>query len=389
MSIQPSQTWQLHNPTRVHFGAGARAVVPALLADAKVLAVSTRRGRAQFTADPVLGPLAERLTWVDTVSANPGLAETAAEIDRLAGQPFDSVLAFGGGSAMDAAKALAAALTPGLATRDLATLIARPAEHLTRPLLPIHAITTTSGTGAEVTPFATIWDHQRKKKLSLASPLLFPATAIVDPELTYDLPRNATLSTGLDAMNQAFESVWNRNRNRVTTLWAGQAIALALEALPRLHADLGDRDARAMIAEASLLAGLCISQTRTAICHSISYPLTAHFDVPHGLACAFSMGAVAHEVLERAPDCLDTVATLCGCNDATQLVNRLDRLLEQLRGGEEVAVQIPSTAALLTLRDEMYTPGRSDNFVLPVDSETLERILRMAMTTQSRRRTVK
>ena len=375
MPIEPAQPWSFHNPVKVHFGAECRKVLAGLLAGRKLLVVTTARGRAQFTADPHLGTLQSDITWVDSVSPNPGLTETQAEIDRLAGQEFDAVLAFGGGSAMDAAKALAAALTPGLACRDLATLIADPGTHLDRPLLPIHAVTTTSGTGAEVTPFATIWDHENRRKLSLASPRLFPLTAIVDPDLTHGLPRAATLSTSLDALNQAFESVWNRNRTPMTTLMAARAIGLALQAIPRLAADLDDHGARTMIAESSLLAGLCISQTRTAICHAMSYPLTAHFGIPHGLACAATMSAAAHEVLDHAPEGLAEVAALNGMADAGALVARLDAVLEGVGLRAMIAADLPDRAAVLALRDEMFTPGRSDNFILPVNHDILGRII--------------
>ena len=370
-----SQPWNFHNPVNVLFGAESRKALVNQLSGQKLLVVTTARGRAQFTADHHLGSIKADLTWVDSVSPNPGLTQTQAEIDRLASQRFDAVLAFGGGSAIDAAKALAAALSPGLGCRDLATLIAQPGLHLDRALLPLHAVSTTSGTGAEVTPFATIWDHENRKKLSLASPRLFPITAVVDPELTHDLPPDATLSTSLDAMNQAFESVWNRNRSPVTTLMAARAIKLSLEAIPRLHATPADHSARAQIAEASLLAGLCISQTRTAICHSMSYPLTAHFDVPHGLACAFSMAAVAELVVEKAPAGLNEVAALTGHGSADILVGALKSMLNGLDLKTRCKALLPNTEAILALRGEMHTPGRADNFVLPMDEATMLRII--------------
>lgn len=376
MPSSPSQSWTFQSPTRVQFGLGARAALAPLLAGKSVLIVTTTRGRRQFSADPVLGPIAASniVTWVDSVTPNPGLAQTQAQIDRLVGQRFDAVVAFGGGSAMDAAKALAAALTPGLATRDLATLIAAPAQYLTGPLLPVHALPTTSGTGSEVTPFATVWDHARKKKLSLASPALFPATAIVDPQLTYGLPAAATLSTSLDALNQAFESLWNRNRSPLTTLMAARAIGLALDAIPRLHADLTDHAARVLIAESSLMAGLCISQTRTAICHSISYPLTAHFGLDHGFACAFTMRAVADLCLDGAPEGLEAAAQLSGHGSARRLVAALREVLAVVDLDRATAI-LPDRAALCALADEMTTPGRSDNFILPINDATLRSIL--------------
>lgn len=377
MNPVPTRCWQFRNPVHVCFGAGSRAALPPLIKGQRILVVTTRRGRAQFLADPVLKTLANtNITWVDSVASNPGLVETQAEIDRLASQTFDQIIAFGGGSAMDVAKALSAALTPGLRTHDLAALIARPNDHLDRPLVPVHAVPTTAGTGAEVTPFATIWDHSNHKKFSLASPRLFPVTAVVDPELTYNMPELATFSTGLDAMNQAFESVWNRNRTPLTILMAARAIPLALEALPRLKSDLTDHKARALIAEASLLAGMCISQTRTALCHSISYPITAHFDMPHGLACTFSMSAIAQAVLADAPQGLDDVARLSGQGDAAVLVGRLDAVLDTVGLSTLTARWLPEPrSALLDLCDEMVTPGRADNFVLPVDTNFLADII--------------
>jgi phosphonate metabolism-associated iron-containing alcohol dehydrogenase len=368
-------SWSFYNPVKIHFGTKSRTILKNELAGQKLLVVTTMRGREQFKADPILGALQAEIVWVVSVNSNPSLTETQIEINRLVGQNFDAVVAFGGGSAMDVAKALAAALTPGLRCRDLATLIAQPELHLDRPLLTIHAVTTTSGTGSEVTPFATIWDHENRKKLSLTSDFLFPTTAIVDPELTYDLPLAVTLSTSLDAMNQAFESVWNRNRNPVTTRLAARAIELSFEAIPQLAADIDNHTARALIAEASLLAGLCISQTRTAICHSISYPLTAHFGLTHGMACAFTMGAVADLVLENAPESLAEIAALNGLKTAEALIAQLHSLLYEINLSSQCHATLPSTKALLELRGEMHTIGRADNFILEVSNETLKYVL--------------
>lgn len=377
MTLTGGADWTFHNPTRIRFGAGSRSALAALIAGKSVLIVTTQRGRRQFLEDPVLRASIDgsRTSWVDSVEPNPGLAETQAEIDRLKGQDFACIVAFGGGSAMDAAKALAAALSRGATTSDLASLIAAPATTLGAAALPIHALPTTSGTGAEVTPFATIWDHARKAKLSLTSPLLFPATAIVDPELAYALPMGATLSTGLDALNQAFESVWNRNRSAMTMTLAARAIDLSLSALDRLHHDLEDHGARIAMSESSMLAGLCISQTRTAVCHAISYPLTAHFGLSHGMACAFTMAAVSQRVLAHAPHLLEAVAERTGDGSGAALVERLTGVLARIDVPGVAAKAIPDLAALLDLRGEMYTPGRSDNFVLPVTNDLLGELL--------------
>lgn len=369
------QPWAFHNPTRLRFGAGSRKELLPLVKGGRVLVVTSAGGRKRFEADGALGGLDAEIEWLDSVAENPGLADVQAAIDARAETDYDAVIAFGGGSAMDAAKALTAALSPSVACRDLATLVASPGAYLTSPLLPLYAIPTTSGTGSEVTPFATLWDYGARKKLSLASPWLFPAAAIVDPELVYSLPHWPTFSTGLDALNQAFESVWNRQRTPLTLLMAARGIRLALEALPRLHQDLDDHEARGRMAEASLLAGLCISQTRTAICHSISYPLTAHFGVPHGLACAFTMGKVARLCDRQHPNTLTELAPLAGFSSSTALVEALCDLLGVIGVEARVRSMVPSSTAALALRAEMYTPGRSDNFVLPVSDALIDELI--------------
>lgn len=368
-------SWDFHNPVRVAFGTGCRSRLVPQLHGHRLVIVSTARGRDQLMHDPHLAALGAGAFWVDSVTPNPGLAETQAEIDRLVGHDFDAILAFGGGSAMDAAKALAAALTPGIATHDLHQLITAPAEYLVAPTVPVHAIPTTSGTGAEVTPFATIWDHNNRKKLSLASPLLFPTTATVDPELTHGSPRDVALSTGLDALNQAFESLWNRNRTPLSQMVASRAVGLALGALPRLAASPEDTAARVGMAEASLLAGMAISQTRTALCHSISYPLTAHFGLAHGWACAVTMVAVAELAFAAAPVLFDQVARMADIGTAADLLARLQEVTRALGVREIARRSIPDIAAVLTLLPEMFTPGRSDNFIIPVESGQLETIL--------------
>lgn len=367
--------WDFYNPVRVYFGSECRSVLGSKLAGLKVLVVTTLRGREQFVKDPILSNINAEFVWVTSVTSNPSLAQIQFEIDRLAGNSYDAVLAFGGGSAIDAAKALAAALTPGQRSRDLATLIASPELHLTRPILNIYAVTTTSGTGSEVTPFATIWDHDNRKKLSLTSDKLFPTAAIVDPELTYTLPRAETLSTGLDALNQAFESVWNHNRTSVSTLLAARAIGLALKAIPKLAANIENQEARNWLSEASVLSGLCISQTRTAICHSISYPLTAHFGIAHGLACAFTMGAVADLVLKNSPLGLAEVAVLNNLPTPNALVEKLNDVLSASNLSAECHARLPSVEALLGLRAEMHTKGRADNFVLEINDKLLYDVL--------------
>lgn len=371
--FHPQPGWGFYNPVKLTVGRGCRQALVEQLADQTLLVVTTRRGRRQLTEDALLGALVtqNRVMWVDSVRENPGLTDLQAEIDRLEGVAFDAVIAFGGGSAMDAAKALNVALAPECRAHSLQTLLAEPALHASARPKPLYTMTTTSGTGSEVTPFATVWHHEIKKKLSLAGPAVWPMAAFVDAALTDSVPLTATISTGLDAINQAAESLWNRTANPITLGYAIRALQLGFAALPPLVSGKGGEAARDQMAEASLLAGLAISHTRTALCHSMSYPITAHFGVPHGLACAFTMPAVLRHNLQAEDSRFAQAAlALTGSTDLDGLAACFDRLHEAMQVRERVTAQIPGRDALLALEGEMFTPGRADNNLADVTALT-------------------
>lgn len=314
--------------------------------------------------------------WIDRVRENPGVNDLQKEIDSLKGERFDAALAFGGGSSIDAAKVLVAALAPECEALRLTEMLADVELLGTVTQKPLYAVPTTSGTGSEVTPFATVWDYEYRKKMSLASANIFPYAACVDPELTDTVPLEVTLSTGLDAINQAAESIWNRNATDLTICYANRALHLGLSSLPRIVRGDGGAIVRDALAECSLLAGLAISHTRTALCHSMSYPITAHFGVPHGLACAFTMVSVLRHNL-KADDgrFLRLAASLTGREDVGALERLFESLVSDARVKERVLARVGRQEALLALAPEMLTPGRADNNLAPVTPKDIERIL--------------
>lgn len=135
-----------------------------LISGKNVLVISSERGKAQFYADSFLDGLEAQLTWYTRVQQNPDIRDIEVAANLLKGSDFDAVIAFGGGSAIDFAKATTAMLALEGSSADLASIIDDPSALSKKQLLPIYAVPTTAGTGSEVTPFATIWDHARGKK---------------------------------------------------------------------------------------------------------------------------------------------------------------------------------------------------------------------------------
>ena len=175
------------------------------------------------------------------------------------------------------------------------------------------------------------------------------------------MPEEATLFPGLDAISQATEAIWNRNANPITDQFAIASLAHSLNVLPSLLAAPRDIEARSRMMTASLFAGLAISQTRTALCHSMSYPLTATFGIPHGLACAFTMKAVFRLNLDHCVSRFQSVAGQLAKGEPEALLTRVANLVDFLEVGRRSRKFIPSRGALLALADGMFYGGRAAN----------------------------
>jgi alcohol dehydrogenase len=363
-----SSSWSYSNPVRIASGAGSfgrlRDLAPAT---GTVLLVTTagftRRG---LTARIRLQLGEDRVLVHDSVTPNPELADLDHATVCFKAEPIRCIVALGGGSVMDVGKTLSVTLACD-EKQPLHHVLRMGREHVWCKRMPVIAIPTTSGTGAEVTPFATIWDTVNHKKYSVAGEHVFPTHALIDPELTVTLPAQETLHTALDAISHALESLWNKNRTPISTAYSIQAITMAQQALPLILQEPGNLAERGRMQHASLLAGLAISQTRTAIAHSISYPLTTHFGVPHGLACSFTL-----PVLLKA-----NIENLARQPHERNMLSALVELLDKLDLGSKIK-EYASTADILALQGEMSTPGRADNFTFAVDinavlTSTLER----------------
>lgn len=380
--MQKISQWQFYNPVKIFAGRGSRTQLVQQLNNKALLIVTTVRGKEQFTSDKTLQNVIKnnRIMWLDSVKENPELTDLESNINQLQSIDVDAIVAFGGGSAMDAAKAI----RMGLAFKDkytLSELLVNSALCKNAEQVPLYVLSTTAGTGSEVTPFATVWNHEAKKKLSLSCDKVFPTVAITDSELTDTVPLNITISTGLDAINQAAESIWNKNANSITLTIATRSLKLSLAALPILAEGKGGRAERDQMSEASLLAGLAISHTRTALCHSISYPLTAHFGVPHGLACAFTMPEVCKLNLSADDGRFTSLAhELTGKQDLKDLYEVFINLNTRLNVAKKVQAYIPKLDALIALKSEMYNPSRAANNLVTLEESDLVNILKNSIT---------
>ena len=283
--------WSYKNPVKILFGNDQITCLASIINGRQYALVTYSDGAFEDLTKSIIAQVGKPLITVKDIAPNPDRKLLSTQSQRFSDlkELPELIIALGGGSVIDSAKVFSAAA--GNFEKVERYLKDGEAE-LTLSAIPIIAIPTTAGTGSEVTSFATIWDEEHGRKFSLAHDKLYPEIAVVDPVLMLGKPHDLTLATGLDALSHAVESIWNVNANPVSARHAVAAATSILANLPKLLHNLDNLELRHKIAEASLNAGLAFSNTKTAIAHNISYPITINHGVQHGIACSFSLPIV-------------------------------------------------------------------------------------------------
>ena len=240
-----------------------------------------------------------------SVAGEPEISTVENGVALAKKENCDFVIGFGGGSVIDAAKAIAAMMTNDGELLDYLEIIGR-GKALTKPSAPFIAIPTTAGTGAEVTRNAVLASPEHKVKVSLRSPLMLARVAVVDPELTYDLPPALTASTGLDALTQLIEPFVCLRANPMTDGFCVEGIRRAARSLREAVFNGQNKSAREDMAVASLFGGLALANAGLGAVHGFAGPIGGMFPAPHGAICAallpHVMAANLRALREREPD---------------------------------------------------------------------------------------
>lgn len=227
----------------------------------------------------------ELVSWIDGdvyvydgITANPDVAEIRNAVAIGKAKKVSSVIGFGGGSAMDAAKAAAVGIVTNIDVEDYLINGLTPPDNT----LPIIAIPTTAGTGAELSKGAIISSREKKIKSGIRGEKVAPTVAIVDPTYTYGVPMNVTMESGFDVFTHAAESYCAENANPFSEMLSEKAIRLVGEALPRLANDLDDYEAREMMCFASHIMGYNVKNVGNCLPHRLQYPVGVVTETSHG-----------------------------------------------------------------------------------------------------------
>ena len=289
----------------------------------------------------------------DRIEPNPMLATVyeGGRLARIFGAEF--VLAIGGGSPLDAGKAVAAfAANPELAPEEIYTAPRKPA-------LPILAVNTTAGTGSEVTPYSILTVPSLENKKSFAGDDLYAKIAFCDPKYTASLPRSFTMSTAVDALSHAVEGYFMKKANALSDALAEQAITLLQKGIRAVIANDLSPATREILLYGSTLAGMVISRTGTGFVHSTGYMLTYHHDVPHGQANAYFLPDFIHCMAKAAPERAARIYKLLGVSDHREfaaLLSACDDMPLTLKLPDELCVKYADkTIGAKNVANAVYT----------------------------------
>jgi alcohol dehydrogenase class IV len=299
------KAFQYYQPTDIRFGYGMVNEVGDIVAEygKRCLLVTV----PVFDAlAPVFDKIKDSLKTAgvevfhfDGVVPNPTTDSVDAGTDMAIKNKVDVVLGVGGGSSMDTAKAISVGATHEGRAWDYRLF---SDKKITEKRLPIITVTTTSGTGSQVTPVSVVTNPAEKSKFALVDKLLCPSVSIIDPELMLTVPKHITASTGFDVFAHAFESYIHKNASVYTDVHAIEAIKRVIDYLPVLMQDGSNREAREEMAWADTLAGLCIANAGTTLPHGIGMAIGGHAPhVMHGEALAvtypeFAQYTYAHSI---------------------------------------------------------------------------------------------
>lgn len=359
-------TLTLHNVKTVRSGRGVAAECArdlALLGCGRVLIVTGAPIRALCRGlEDALAAQGCAAQLHEARDGEPTLEDLAAAIAAAERFGADAVVGFGGGSAMDVAKLVAALAGGRQRILDVVGI-----DLLAPRRLPLACIPTTAGTGSEATPIAIVEDSEALLKKGVVSPHLVPDFAYLDPELTRSMPRSVTAATGIDALTHCIEAYANRFAHPVVDAWAIEGIRLIAANIERACTDGDDLEARAAMLRASHLGGQCLGPVNTAAVHALAYPLGGEFHIAHGVANSLLLPHVLRFNLEAAPARYAAIAGALGiaCSG--------DDRADALRGIEE----IERLSAAIGIERHLSAFGISSNTIphMAAAAITVQRLL--------------
>lgn len=367
---------RFYNPVRTCQGVDSLACLESIIAECKaekilLLVWSQTVLENKHICQTIENYGREKFIVKEFIYSNPELEQLYQVYEETKAEKPDLVVAVGGGSVLDVGKSLCCLFGEQELTLAEMTELIRNKAYKT-PSCKWIGVPTTAGTGSEVTCWATIWDSKNNVKYSIDTQENYAYAAVVDPVLADSMPVQLSVSSALDAVAHAVESYWAKASNTVSRQFALGAISTIMEHIDELIQ--GKPQAHDYMAQGSMMAGLAFSNTRTTACHSISYPLTMKYHIPHGVAVSMLIAPVMKLNLPLIED-KERLFAAFGVADVDALSVRINTILAAAgikHTLQEWGAQKEDFADLIK---HSITKGRADNNPAEITPAVVENIL--------------
>ena len=323
-----------------------------------------------------LNPLITQLKSFDVnyevfhVSKEPNVETIEAGLKLSKRSNCEFVIGFGGGSIIDAAKAIAVMMTNSGTLLDYLEIIGQGKPILHKPA-DVIAVPTTAGTGTEVTKNAVISSPEHKLKVSLRSPMMIPKVALIDPELTISMPQAITASTGMDALTQLIEAFTSKQANPMTDSLIGEGVRRASRSLRIAYHEPGNIQAREDMCLASLIGGMALANAGLGAVHGFAAVIGGMFDAPHGEVCACLLPAVVQE----------NIAAIKATNPDSPYLDKFKEIATLLLDDEQANIE-DSIKYLVELKKDLKIRNLSDFGIEQTNYSKIVENARMASSMQ-------
>jgi phosphonate metabolism-associated iron-containing alcohol dehydrogenase len=372
-----TDVWHYYIPTKIIFGVGSLnklAEVVGVFSPKKIVLVTGKQSMKKFG---IAGKIIENLKGYsvavyDNVEHNPTSRNVEDGVQFLRKEEGDLVIGLGGGSAIDFAKATAILLKN---SGSVSEYLSKNREIINKGL-PVIAIPTTAGTGSEVTQYASIIHQDTKTKISLTHDYVRPNVAIVEPTLTSTMPKFVTATTGLDSLSQCIEAYWSRNHTPISDVFALNGIKLISENIVNAYNFPDKMEFRSNMSLASLFSGIAISIATTTIVHSVSYPLTVRFNVPHGLACSLTLPSFIRYNSEVSEGRVLDMAKAINTDTVEDFIRKIEEIILNVKLPRRLSNVGVKSEDIDLIVQEGFRPDRARNNPRAVTSEALREILK-------------
>ena len=363
-------------PTKINFGRNCLAKLTGLMQANQIKNILIFTGDNSAKVSGALEEVKDRLSGFNLltfkgVKSNPTIESLKSGIRICKKEPVGLIVSIGGGSVIDYGKAVSVL---SKAKGNFRNFFYKGYK-LKRSKIKFVAVPTTFGSSSEITPYAVMTDKERAIKITLADDSMYPDWAFIDPKFTLTMPKSLVATSCADLLSHAMEAYWSINATELTDNFAISAIELFLRYYQKTHQKTRDLKIRKKLSLASLYAGLAFSNTKTTACHSISYPMTTIFNIPHGIACILTLAEMLKFNSNTIKGKILRLGEIMGCKDVQEVKEKIESTVSNLGIKKCLRDYGLTKSDLRIISNKGFTPEKMINNPRKVTKRDLKKIL--------------